>query len=488
VDLIVQKKSRQLGIIFSGSFAGFMVMLDNNIVNISLPAIARYFNIGTGMVIQITLIYFLMLSSTMIIFGKLAEKYGIKKIFLSGFAIFTLGSLLCGISPGFYFLVGARAVQAIGGSMLFSTAISLITTFIPADKRGWAFGIFTPINSLGLMVGNPLGGLITGLLNWHWIFLVNIPVGIIAIFFAYRSIPRDAPGRSLLKGAPFDYPGGILSFAGLALLVLCLNQGRNLGWTSPVILAGLGLSLLFFALFYFRERAAKDPLLDLKIFRDRNFSLGIVASLIGFALLSGSNVLMPFYLNYVLNINLEHAGFILMTFPVIFSFLSMVTGPLSDRVSKTRLTSFGMIGGMIACLVFLFLIPRAHLGFVFLYLVIMGISYSLFISPNNNLVMSLAPKDKLAVSSSLFKLFTNIGQMFGIILMETFFTLAFPPNVHITKAILHGMPLSTLTRGFQFAYLGGAILCLLAFLFSVLIRDTSAGTVRDTGPEPHMVA
>ena len=451
-----------------------MVMLDNNIVNISLPYIARYFSISTTHVVQITLVYFLMLSSTMIISGKLADKYGVKKIFMLGFVIFTLSSLMCGISPSFPFLLASRAVQGIGGSMLFSTAISLITRFIPAEKHGWAFGIFSPINSLGLMIGNPLGGLITGLLNWHWIFLVNVPIGIIAIFFARKSIPSaDEEEIAAGKRTPFDYPGGILSFLGLSLLVYCLNQGNKLGWASPVILGGFAASLVLIASFIFREKHSKDPLLDLSIFKNRNFSLAILASLAGFGLLSGSGVLMPFYLTYILKINLEHSGFILMTYPVIFSSLSVLTGPLSDHVSKPLLTSAGLAGGVLACLFFMFLLPGEHLGIVLLYLVFMGISYSFFITPNNNLVMSLAPADRQSVSSSVFKLATNMGQMFGILIMELMFTLALPAEAHSNPAIMKTLSQATLLSGFQFAYLGGAILCVLAFLFSVLVKDTS---------------
>lgn len=467
----VSRLSQQLGIIFSASFAGFMVMLDNNIVNISLPYIARYFSIGTSMVVQITLVYFLVLSGTMILFGKLADKYGVKVIFISGFAIFTASSLLCGLSPTFHILLAARAIQGLGGSMLLATAISMITMYIPAEKRGWAFGIFSPINSLGVLVGSPLGGLITGLLSWHWIFLVNVPVGIAAILVGLKQIPADPPRETGQTPARFDYTGTVLSFTGLAILVYFLNQSRKIGYESPLFIGGIAVALLTITAFLFRERRAKDPLLELGIFRNKNFSLALLASLVAMGLLAGNSVLMPFYLTYIMHINIELAGFILMINPVIFIVLSMVIGPISDKVSRTRLTTVGMFIGMIGCLAFIFLIPKENLFIVASYCVIQGLAYAFFITPNNNLVMSLAPEGEQSVSSSLFRLSTNLGQIFGILLMESMFTIALPASVHANSGLMKSLPHDILTSGFQYAYIGGAIMCLLGLGLSYFVKD-----------------
>ncbi len=470
-------RNKQIGIIISGSLAGFMVLLDNNIVNISLPEIASYFNISTANVIQIALVYLLMLSSTLIIFGKLAENVGVKRIFISGFIVFTLSSLLCGLAPTFSLLLGARLLQALGGSMLFATSISLITRFIPADRRGWAFGIFSPITSLGLLIGNPLGGLITGMFNWHWIFLVNVPIGILAILFAFKTIPVDEAERAKKTGNQhFDYLGSLLSFTGLALLVFFVSKGREFGWTSPITIGGFIGSVALILGFILWERKSKDPILDLSIFRSRSFSFSIVASVVGFGLMSGSNVLLPFYLMYGLNVDVSHAGFILMTFAVVFSMSSPVTGRLSDKVSKVRLTIIGMVLATITCIAFALLLPLLHLGILFGFMVLLGISYALFITPNNNLVMSLAPENKQSVSSSVFKLGTNLGQMFGLILMQMIFTMRLPHIPGKEGFALKSVPVSEMMAGFSWAYVGGAAMCITAIFFSLFIREDEAKT------------
>jgi EmrB/QacA subfamily drug resistance transporter len=480
-------RSAQVGLIISASLAGFMVLLDANIVNISLPVIAGYFNISAGKVVQITLVYLLVLSSSLIIFGKLAERYGVKRIFVAGFIVFTVSSLFCGITPTFYLLLLARIFQATGGAMLFATSLTLITKFIPADRRGWAFGIFSPLTSLGVLVGNPLGGLITGMLNWHWIFLVNIPVGILATILAIRTIPQDHEHRkSGEKSGPFDYAGSLLSFLGLAALVFFLSKGREIGWGSPVTLGGFLTALLLIGLFIFREKRAADPVLDLSIFSGRSFSFAILASVAGFGLMTGSNVLLPFYLSNGLHIDVEHAGFILMTFPVLFSLLSPVTGRLSDRVSKVRLTFIGMLLAFLNCLLFAWLLTWLHLGVLFIYLVFLGIAYALFITPNNNLVMSLTPESKQAVSTSLFKLSTNLGQMFGLIVMEMIFSNYIHHSSGNSVVSLKTIPQDTLVQGFSYAYLGGAALCLLAMVFTLFIKerkvtDEAAGEISFLG-------
>ncbi len=480
--MFIENRSRQIALIISASLAGFMALLDGNIVNISLPYIARYFHVGTGSVLQIILVYMVVMAGTMIIFGKLADQYGVKKIFIAGFIIFTLSSLACGFADSLTYLVIARAIQATGASMLYATGISLISRFIPAEHRGWAFGIFSPMVSLGLLVGNPLGGLITGLLDWHWIFLINVPVGVFAVILAWKAIPGEKIQKENVTHKPFDMIGALLSFFGLALLVFSLNQARKAGWTSPVILGGLAFSLLLIVLFILQEKRAKDPILDLQIFKQRKFSTGMLVSLTGYGLMAGSGVLMPFLLTYLLHINVEHAGFILMTFAVIFSVISPVAGNLSDHMSKTRLMLWGMSMAFAGSLLFVFLMPVMQLWIVFLFLVIQGISYAFFITPNNNFIMSVADPDRQSISSSVFKLSTNLGQMTGIILMEFFFAFAMPEGFAPDAGHAASLTPSALSSGFQWAYAGGAGLCLIALILSATLKDHNIGFTTQDSP------
>jgi EmrB/QacA subfamily drug resistance transporter len=473
---VVTGKNRQLGILISACFAGFMILLDGNIVNIALPYIGKSFNAGTSLIVQIMLFYLLVISGGMIIMGKLADKAGTKRIFVSGFIVFTCGSLLCGISPALWFLLLSRAIQAVGSAMLIVTAITIVPKFIPPERRGWAFGILAPVNSIGVMIGAPLGGLITGYLNWHWIFLINVPAGAIAVLVALKVIPDDIKREKvgkILSG--FDYPGAVLSFMGLGLLVYFLNQGKSIGWDSPITVGGLILALLLLVIFCFIEKKKSDPLLDMSIFANRDFSLAIIASFLAYGLMTGSNVLMPFYLKYILHIRVELSGFIMVIFTVIFSLLSPLSGRLSDQVPKTRLTSLGMMIAAAACLFFIFFIPRMDLVFVIVYLVIAGISFALFVTPNNNLVMTLTQGTRQTVSTGIFKVFTTLASLFGVLIMEFMFTLCLPPSAEPTLAQLHKASQETLLTGFRYSYLGGFILAFLAMVTILFIRARRSG-------------
>lgn len=480
--MYIYDKPRQIALIISASLAGFMSLLDGNIVNISLPYIAQYFHVGTNAVVQVILVYMVVMAGTMIIFGKLADQFGVKRVFITGFITFTLSSLLCGFATSLHFLVLVRAIQAMGASMLFATGLSLISAFIPPERRGWAFGIFSPLVSLGMLVGNPLGGLITGLLDWHWIFLINVPVGVFAVVLAWKTIPGSQPGRPKNSHSRFDLPGALLSFSGLVLLVFCLNQARKLGWENPVIAAGIPASILLLILFFFWEKRASDPLLDLSILRQRTFTLGLVVSLAGFGLMAGNGVLMPFMLAGILKVDVEHAGFILMTFPVIFSVVSPLAGNLSDHISRTRLMSAGMLVSLISVIAFILLMPVMHLWIVFAFLVLQGLAYAFFITPNNNFIMSVATPGKESVCSGVFKLSTNLGQMAGILVMEMLFSFSMPGGFNEDPAHPSTVANETIINGFQLAYAGGAALCLLALLIVVTLKDKNIGSLASDEP------
>jgi MFS family permease len=216
------------------------------------------------------------------------------------------------------------------------------------------------------------------------------------------------------------------------------------------------------------------------MFRDRNFSLGILASIMGYGLMAGNGVLMPFYIEYILRIPVQQAGFILMTFALVFSMLSPFAGRMSDRMSKTRLTSSGMFLATLSCLFFFIFLPSTNLIFVFIFLVLMGISYSMFITPNNNLVMSLAKGERQSVTSSVFRLSTNLGQLLGVLMMESMFTLCLPSSEQPTAMQLKQATRGILLEGFRYSYLGGAILVFFAMITSRFIRDKKSGGKSET--------
>jgi predicted MFS family arabinose efflux permease len=261
-----------------------------------------------------------------------------------------------------------------------------------------------------------------------------------------------------------------------------MNLGRKLGWTSPFILSGIPGSILLLALFVYREKRAADPILDLTIFRNRAYSQGMFSGLFGFGLMAGSGVMMPFLLAYLLHIKVEESGFILMTFAVIYSVTSPVAGNLSDHFQKTRLMTGGMMLAFGASLFFTLSMGHMHLWIVFVYLVLLGIAYAFFITPNNNFMVSVADPDKQSLCSSVFKLSTNLGQMTGVVLMELLFVMAMPAGFAADKAHAASLTTAELASGFQYAYAGGAAMCLVALLLTFTLKDRASRPFQNEEP------
>ena len=291
----MNSKNTEFLIILSISLAMFMSALDGTIVNIALPTISESFHISSSVVSWVATAYLLVMAGCVLIFGKISDMIGFKKIFLVGFTIFTLGSLTCGLLPdllnSFYSLVGSRIFQAIGGAMLAAIAPAMITAYIPMEQKGKAMGIIMTMAALGTAIGPTIGGILTQYLSWHWIFFINVPVGIFAVILGAKVIPVSGTGTKIVN---FDTLGGVLIFTGLASLLFAFSEGHTLGWTSPIIISFLVLALITLGGFILHELKTEDPILELHLFRSKNFLiLNLILILIYFSF-SGINYLLPF--------------------------------------------------------------------------------------------------------------------------------------------------------------------------------------------------
>lgn len=463
-----EEKKRIRWIVFSVAFAVFMVRLDGYIVNISLPTLARYFQVGTSEASWVVLSYLLVVTGSTLIFGKLADRIGLKKIFVWGYGFFALGSLLCGLSPTIYLLDAARCLQGVGGAMMITSGMASIPHYLPKYIAGWAFGICSLANSLGIMVGAPLGGVITGFLSWRWIFLINVPVGLLAIVIAKRSLPADQTRPPLAEGRSFDVSGSVLSFIGLAALVFALSRGDDEGWQSGLILTSFAVAGASLLAFYLRERTVDDPILDLKIFRNRDFSFAVLTTLVALMLLSGGNFLIPFYLELIKGLRPEHVGAVVMIYSVVYMPIGPFAGRLSDRINPRRLCTIAMLLAFISCLVFALTLPRPGMFPVILYLVLLAVSYALFFPANNHLVMSLAPEGSQGTASAIYTNTMNVGMVLGVCLFEGAFSHALPTGqstMSLSPEVIRPS-LSSMAGAFQFAFIVGAFFSLLAFFLS----------------------
>jgi predicted MFS family arabinose efflux permease len=348
--------------------------------------------------------------------------------------------------------------------MLFAIGPTLVPRYLPEKIRGWAYGMVVTVSALGLTLGAPLGGFITDFISWKWIFLVNVPVGLAAMWMTNRVLPSDTervPGSA----AAFDVMGSVLSFLFMVILVFGLNQVEELGWRSPIILACFILSPCLFCVLIFRERQVRNPLIELGIFRDPDIALAGWINLLAFMVMAGANFLVPFYLAAVKGLRPGQTGMVLLLYSLAYAGLSLAMGRLSDKVRPGILCCGGMLSVAGACAFFAFTLGWPGLGPTLIFMTWLGLSYAVFNPPFNNLIMGLAPVEKLGEVSGVFKTMTNLSFVLGVSVFEALFSLGVPAGL-----IREGEPPADVILGLRRALLFGVVVSVLAFALNAKIR------------------
>lgn len=474
--LSVNVQKGYIPLIIAISLATFMASLDGTIVNIALPTISESFSLSSSAVSWVATIYLLVMAGCVLIFGKISDLIGFKRIFLTGFIIFTIGSFLCGFLPdltgSFLTLIGSRAFQGVGGAMITAIAPAMVTAFIPMNMKGKAMGIIMTMAGLATAIGPTVGGFLTQYLSWHWIFFINVPVGIIALLLGLRVIPGQ-PSHQTLE--VFDRIGAGLIFVGLAFLLYGFSEGTNLGWTSPVIIGSLGLAVVLLGLFVWKELHIQNPILEIRLFHDKNFLLINLVIFLVFFSFSGVNYLLPFYLEYVGGYSTSEAGLILTALSVAMMVAGIIAGVLYNHLG-------GRILSIIAAVVLLigyFLITHLRIYtptiFVTVCLLCIGFGLGLIITPISNMIMTSASKKYQGMVSSLTSLERFAPMTIGIAIYNVIFiqgmtTIA--AHYDITKNAPVEIQMKVLTAGFDLAFLLSFIIGIVILVLTVMARYT----------------
>lgn len=468
------KKSFGL-LIISIALATFMAGLDGTIVNIALPTISESFHVSSSTVSWVATAYLLMMAGCVLVFGKASDIIGFKRVFLAGFIIFTIGSLACGVLPDLFnsllLLIGSRIFQAVGGAMITAIAPAMITAFIPMDQRGKAMGIVMTLAALGTALGPSIGGVLTQYLSWHWIFFINIPVGIFAVILGAKVIPATSAHGTL---AGFDRTGAGLVFVGLASLLFVVSEGMSYGWTSPVILTLSALALITLSAFVWQELRVTDPLLDLRLFTDKNFLLINLLLCLVFFSFAGINYLLPFYLEYVLGYSSSSAGLVMTSLSFAMMGAGLLAGMLFNRTGPRALCT----GAGVALVIGYFMMTRLHTYtttlFVVTALAFIGFGLGMVVTPASNMIMNMVSRTKQGMISSL----TGLERFAPMTLGIAFFNLIFIHGVltiaayqNVTSAAPGEIKAAVLSAGFDFAFFFSFIVGIIILLMTFAIRQ-----------------
>lgn len=482
-------------LIFSISLALFMSGLDGTIVNIALPTISEAFGVSTSAVSWVATAYLLVMAGCVLIFGKISDMIGFKKVFISGFAIFTLGSLLCGLLPEFFgsltWLVGSRVFQAVGGAMMSAIAPAMITAYIPLKGRGKALGIAMTLAALGTAIGPTIGGFLTQYFSWHAIFFINVPIGIFAILLGGKVIPKDTRTTELTG---FDTAGAALVFTGLASLLYVVSEGETLGWFSPPILALAAVAVITLSWFVAHELRHADPLLELRLFKKRSFLIPVLLLTLVFLSFSGINYLLPFYLQYVGNLDTSTAGLVMTSLSAAMMVSGILAGMLFNRIGPKRLC----IAAGILLTAGYFLMTRlhadTHAGYVVLALALIGFGLGMMIAPASNMLMNSVARCRQGMVSSLTTLARFVPLTLGIAIYNLVFTqgvIALAKTHEVTKTSPVNIQMKLLSAGFDLAFLVslalGFVIIAFALAAKVEIHPDYLTRTEDEGPGMGMI-
>ncbi len=462
--IVVEDTGRQRLIIVSVCLGSFICVLDGYILAIALPNLEEYFHVDSGILSWLMISYFTVMSATLMIFGHLGDVIGYRKMYIYGFAVFGVGSLLCALAATIGLIILGRCIQGVGGAIIYAIAPAILSSHLPDRIKAWSFSLRATASGLGIGLGAPLGGIIIDNFSWQWIFLVNVPICLVAAYLAWEFIPPLKPDRRE-QSIALDWFGALLSFAAVTALLLSLNTVDNLGWTSPVIWGCIVLAVVLMFVFIRHEGRVAHPLLDLNLFRHRPFFLAIAITLLMFMVLGAVNFLLPFYLIDGKDLPVTTAGLVILIYSLVTIIFTPLVGRLADKISSRNLCSVGMAIMTLTCLFFALSLARSGLGAVIVFYLAAGIAFAFFLSPNNVHVMELAPTEQQGSAAGVFKMVTNLGMALGVCVLETVYSYSLalsvpdPEKLPTVAAVLAGM---------ENVFLLAAGVCGAAFIIGVV--------------------
>lgn len=406
----LEQKWQVLAIICIGIF---MSTLDGSILNIANPTIARDLAVDIKDIQWVVTAYMLVITASLLFFGKLGDARGNHKIYTYGFLIFTLGSFFCSLAASLPILIAARVFQAFGASMMMATGIGIISNTFPASERGKALGFTGSMVGIGNMTGPALGGLLVANFSWPIIFIINIPIGLIAFYLAYRRLPI----QPVLDHKPvYDLPGTLFLGMSATMLVISLSSGDTV---NPGLLF---TGMLLMVLFYLLERKTPHPMLDFTLFKIKHFVYGNIMGFLAYVTQNFVFFLMPFYLERLLHFSPSYSGLMMTIPPVCMAITAPLAGTLSDKIGPVRLTSVSFV--LLTCAHFLFslLDSASALYHIIAGLALFGIGMGCFGSPNNSSILGATPREKAGYTGGFISTNRNFAFSVGIAASASLFS------------------------------------------------------------------
>lgn len=433
------------------SAAMLLASLGSSIANVGLPALAQVFGASFPAVQWIVLAYLLAITTLIVGVGRIGDMLGRRRVLLAGLALFTLASGLCGLADSLPVLIAARAVQGLGAASMMALTLASVAGTVTKEKTGSAMGLLATMSAVGTALGPSLGGVLLALLDWRALFFVNVPLGVVTWWLAWRHLPRDSATRSTAR---FDVAGSLLLVLALTSYALAMTLGRgHFGWLNVALLLAAAASV---ASFVAVERRAAAPLIKLAMFRDMALRTGLINSALVMTMMITTLLIGPFYLSGALGLNAAMVGLVMSCAPATVALCGVPSGRLVDRIGAARTSLIGLAGISVGGLLLAVLPTAWGLPAYVLPLIVVAFHYALFQTANNTAVMKDVSPEQRGAVSGLLNLSRNLGLITGAAFVGALFAATVGGDVR-------SAPPEAIARGMHVAFAFGTLLLVCAW-------------------------
>ncbi|MEA3332881.1 MAG: MFS transporter [Pseudomonadota bacterium] len=453
-------------------FAAFMARLDTNIISVALPTLSSFFHVQAATTANLMLSFLIVVTAMLIPLGYLGDRIGFRTLLIAGYLFFTLGSLLCGVVNGFTLLVAARAVQGIGAAMLMISAYSLVPQRLGPESVGKAMGWMAVAGSMGILLGAPLGGILIEWFSWRAIFLINLPVGVIAIFLVWRTMLPDKAKPAGATPETFDWLGATLAIDGLILFCFALGRLRNdfFALNTWLLLSSGGLLII---LFLIRQGSSNHPLIDPNLWLNPLFCRGLGMQSLVFLALASHSFSTPFYLDIVLELSPQNSGLAMALFPIGIMLAAPAAGRWADQIQPAIICRAAATGGALTSAIFTLFVYLGIYSAIYTYLFFLGLCLGAYLGPGAKLLLTGAPQVKQGTITGIFHTTNNLSLVIGVSVASLMLHLGQKAANTELGAGLPGEPFLPL---YLFNVVCFAAAALLAFKIDKLVKNLGTGS------------
>ncbi len=449
----------------------FTSVSDHGSVGVALPTISDHFNTDLPTSQWVVIGYALTISAFLLPMGRLADIVGRKKIYLLGSLILVSAGLVAGFSPNIGVLIAAKLVQGVGSAMTQGTSMAMLIASFPSEERGKALGLQMSVVGTGGVAGPAVGGLLVGELGWEWVFFATSIMGVVGLVVAFLLIDSRLADKGAISGQKFDWLGAALSTGALLTFLQSMTWASVLGFGNPFIILTFAIFVGLLTAFILWELRTPSPMMDVRLFKRRLFSLGVAASYINFVGMSSVRFLMPFYLQAVLGLSPSTVGLVIVPGAVCMIITGPLCGRLSDRFGWRWFTMGGLVVSACGLFTLATLRPDSPLILAMAGMIMQSAGIGIFNAPNNSSILSAVEPSKYGVISGFLNLVRNSGNLSGIALgtvmvTTTMATLGHAPTLASVSSGGGEDLLAAFTSGLRVAYIVMGVVVLMGVAVS----------------------